>query len=65
MKVYRNIRDLNQFLGIPFCSRFEILCKIPDSNWDSKLFVLDSSWCRAPRLYQTAATTVSFPAVSV
>ena len=37
MKVCRNIQDLRFF------------SKIPDSYWDSKRFVLDSSWCRTPR----------------
>ena len=47
MKVCRNIRSLNQF---HFAQDLRFFSKIPDSNWDSKRFVLDSSWCRAPRM---------------
>ena len=53
MKVCRNIQNLNQFLRIPFAQDLRFFSKIPDSNWNSKHFVLDSSWCRAPRANPT------------
>ena len=37
------------FHGFHFAKDFRFFIEIPDSNRDSKRFVLDSGWCRTPR----------------
>ena len=40
---------MQKYSEFHFAQDLRFFSKIPDSYWDSKRFVLDSSWCRTPR----------------